>query len=110
MSAAAFVVVVGGCAALVIVPQRNAVESLDPATNTRTGLPDGHYLMAANASFHQDDRCWFRGKVIGAQVSATDPPEVTVYGTGPLPCAGAADGQVNFMVTNGVATVTDSSP
>ena len=109
VSVTAFVVL-GGCAALVLVLQWSAVKSLDPAINTRTGLPDGRYLMTADASFHQDDRCWFRGHPIGAHLSAADSPEVTVYGTGPFPCAGAADGQVNFVVTDGVATVTDSSP
>jgi hypothetical protein len=103
-------VVLGGCAALIIVPQWTAANTLDPAINTRTGLPDGRYLMTADASFHQDDQCWFRGHPQGTQLTVADSPEITIYGTGPIPCAGAADGQVNFTITHGIASITDSSP
>jgi hypothetical protein len=104
------VLVLGSCAALIIVPQWTAAKSLDPDINTRTGLPDGRYLMTANASFHQDDQCWFRGHPQGAHLTVADSPEITIYGAGPIPCAGAADGQVNFTVTRSTATITDSSP
>jgi hypothetical protein len=103
-------VVLGGCAALIIAPQWTGATTLDPAINTRTGLPDGRYFMTATATFHQDDRCWFRGNPQGAHLNATESPEVTVYGTGPFACAGATSSQVNFTVTHGTATITESSP
>jgi hypothetical protein len=109
VAAAAFIGL-GGCAGLLLVPKLIAEKSLDPAINTHTGLPDGTYVMTATASFHRGDQCWFRGNPQGAHLSATDAPEITVYGTGAIPCAGATYGQVSMTVTDGNATITRSNP
>ena len=108
--AVAALVVLGGCAAAVLLPPWLAAQSLDPAINARTGLADGTYVMSATAAFHRDEDCWFRGNPYSSGQPSRESLEVTVYGSGPIQCAGATYGQVVFAVDQGRAVVIKSNP
>lgn len=99
-------VVIAGCAAAIALPPMFAARQLDPRTNAATGLPDGRYLMAVEASYHRDDQCWFRGIPRGPNLPVDTTAEVTVYGTGPRQCAGATYGDVVFVVSKHIAALS----
>ena len=102
----------GGCAVLAVTVWNRASESLDPAQNERTGLPDGTYVMDPTAHVKVNDRCSYSGQPFPEGSSAADLPRVTVVGEGPRAC-GSFDsdvGTVTFTVTDGTAEIVDVRP
>lgn len=87
-----------------------AVETVDPAKNSQTGLADGDYLMEPNAYLTLNSRCAFSGPVVDAGgMSAGD---VTVVGEGAAQCGNldSTPSAVDFTVSGGVAAITGVTP
>jgi len=84
-----------------------ASESLDPVKNQQTGLADGTYSMDPNSYLHVNDRCSYIGKPTNVDTGQTNASTVTVVGEGSTQCAVPSPDVVTFVVSGGVAEITE---
>ena len=103
--------VIGGIIAAVVIGfgVNAAVDSVDPAKNSQTGLADGNYGMEPNTSIHLNDRCAFGGSPISIETEQSVGGDVTVVGEGSAQCGPSMDTPqyVIFSVTGGVAQILE---
>ena len=103
--------VIGGIIAAVVIGfgVNAAVDSVDPAKNSQTGLADGNYGMEPNTSIHLNDRCAFGGSPISIETEQSIGGDVTVVGEGSAQCGPSMDTPqyVIFSVTGGVAQILE---
>jgi len=79
--------------------------TVDPVTNTQTGLADGEYVMESNASLVINNECTFSGPVYTMNEDLVK--DTTVYGVGAECSLGTNTSLVYFSVTGGTARILD---
>jgi hypothetical protein len=79
--------------------------TVDPVTNTQTGLADGEYVMESNASLVINDECTFSGPVYTMNEELVK--NTTVYGVGAECGLGTSTSLVYFSVAGGTAKILD---
>lgn len=80
--------------------------TVDPLTNTQTGLSDGEYVMEPNGSLIINNECTFSGPVY--TMSQDLVKDATIYGTGSTECGlGTQTSLVYFVVTSGTAQILE---
>lgn len=79
--------------------------TVDPVTNTQTGLADGEYVMESNASLVINNECTFSGPVYTMNEDLVK--NTTVYGVGAECSLGTSTSLVYFSVTGGTAKILD---
>ncbi len=79
--------------------------TVDPVTNTQTGLADGEYVMESNASLVINNECTFSGPVYTMKEDLVK--DTTVYGVGAECSLGTNTSLVYFSVTGGTARILD---
>lgn len=103
--------VLGGILAAVLIGfgVNAAVDSVDPAKNSQTGLADGNYGMEPTSSIFLNDRCAFGGAPISIETEQSLDTTVTVVGEGSAQCGPSMDTPeyVIFSVTGGVAQILE---
>lgn len=104
--------VLGGILAAVLIGfgVNAAVDSVDPARNSQTGLADGTYgIENPTSSIFLNDRCAFGGSPISMETEQSLDTTVTVVGEGPAQCGPSMDTPqyVVFSVTGGVAQIVE---
>ncbi|MFM9134313.1 MAG: hypothetical protein ACKOT0_02565, partial [bacterium] len=79
--------------------------NLDPTMNSRTGLPDGSYVMnSVGVRFNINDECSYGD--VASTLDGVAVQDVSVYGKGPIQCPDLVQvSAVYFEVTNGEARI-----
>jgi uncharacterized membrane protein len=103
--------VIGGIIAVVVIGigVSAAVDTVDPAKNSQTGLADGNYGMEPTSSIFLNDRCAFGGAPISIETEQSLDTTVTVVGEGSSQCGPSMDTPqyVIFSVSGGVAQILE---
>ncbi len=103
--------VIGGILAAVLIGfgVNAAVDTVDPAKNSQTGLADGNYGIEPTSSIFLNDRCAFGGTPISMETEQSLNTTVTVVGEGAAQCGATMDTPeyVIFSVTGGVAQILE---
>jgi hypothetical protein len=103
--------VIGGIIAAIVISigVGAAVETVDPAKNSQTGLADGNYGMEPTTSVFLNDRCAFGGDPISIETEQSLDTTVTVVGEGSAQCGPSMDTPqyVIFTVSGGVAQILE---
>jgi uncharacterized membrane protein len=103
--------VIGGIIAVLVIGfgVNLAVDSVDPARNSETGLADGTYGMEPSTSMFLGDRCAFGGSPISMETDQSLGGKVTVVGEGDVQCGVRMRTPefVVFSVTGGVAEIVE---
>jgi len=86
-----------------------AVDTVDPAKNSQTGLADGNYAIEPTSSIFLNDRCAFGGAPISIETEQSLDTTVTVVGEGSAQCGPSMDTPqyVIFTVSGGVAQIVE---
>ena len=98
-------IVIAVLVALGVLFSASVVGTLDPTMNSRTGLPDGMYIITPNTVVSLNDECRYGGPASMPGMGA--PVDVTVYGRGPVECPDVIQVvAVTIEVEGGVARIT----
>lgn len=103
--------VIGGIIAAVVIGfgVSAAIDTVDPAKNSQTGLADGNYAIEPTSSIFLNDRCAFGGSPMSIESEQSIGGNVTVVGEGSAQCGASMDTPriVVFTVTGGVAEIVE---
>jgi hypothetical protein len=98
--------VFAGLAIFGVIFTANVASTLDPATNAKTGLTDGPYVMNPERWVSINSECTYGGPAYRPE--QTEAGDVTVYGKGPIECPDLGEiVAVYFEVEGGVARIVD---